>query len=122
MGCATSSTPGCVHERRSRRRPAARDRGPQHRVSHPQRHGLAAPDRESGSGKSVTAYAVMGILDTAARVTQGSIVFGGLELLTAERKVLDEVRGREVAIIFQNPRTALNPIRPIGLQIADILL
>ncbi len=77
---------------------------------------------ESGSGKSVTAYAVMGILDTAARVTQGSILFGGLELLTAERKVLDEVRGREVAIIFQNPRTALNPIRPIGRQIADILL
>jgi peptide/nickel transport system ATP-binding protein len=77
---------------------------------------------ESGSGKSVTAYAVMGILDAAARVTQGSIVFGGLELLVAERKVLDEVRGREVAIIFQNPRTALNPIRPIGLQIADILL
>src|SRR6267378_2355685 len=77
---------------------------------------------ESGSGKSVTAYAVMGILDTAARVTQGSIVFGGLELLTVERKVLDEVRGREVAIIFQNPRTALNPIRPIGRQIADILL
>ena len=77
---------------------------------------------ESGSGKSVTAYAVMGILDAAARVTQGSIVFGGLELLTAERKVLDEVRGREVAIIFQNPRTALNPIRPIGRQIADILL
>src|SRR5216684_570456 len=77
---------------------------------------------ESGSGKSVTAHAVMGILDTAARVTQGSILFGGLELLTAERKVLDEVRGREVAIIFQNPRTALNPIRPIGLQIADILL
>ena len=77
---------------------------------------------ESGSGKSVTAYAVMGILDAAARVTQGSIVFGGLELLTAGRKVLDEVRGREVAIIFQNPRTALNPIRPIGRQIADILL
>ncbi len=77
---------------------------------------------ESGSGKSVTAYAVMGILDTAARVTQGSILFGGLELLTAAPKVLDEVRGREVAIIFQNPRTALNPIRPIGQQIADILL
>jgi peptide/nickel transport system ATP-binding protein len=64
----------------------------------------------------------MGILDTAARVTAGSIAFGGLELLTAEPRVLDEVRGREVAIIFQNPRTALNPIRPIGRQIADILL
>ena len=76
---------------------------------------------ESGSGKSVTAYAVMGILDAAARVTQGSIVFGGLDLLAAERKVLDEVRGREVAIIFQNPRTALNPIRRICVSIASSL-
>ena len=77
---------------------------------------------ESGSGKSVTAYAIMGILDAAARVTAGQIVFGGLDMLAAEPSVLDEVRGREVAIIFQNPRTALNPIRPVGLQIADILL
>jgi peptide/nickel transport system ATP-binding protein len=77
---------------------------------------------ESGSGKSVTAYAILGILDAAARVTAGRIVFGGLDMLAAEPAVLDEVRGREVAIIFQNPRAALNPIRPIGLQIADILL
>jgi peptide/nickel transport system ATP-binding protein len=77
---------------------------------------------ESGSGKSVTAYAILGILDEAARVTGGRIVFGGLDLLAAEPKVLDEVRGREVAIIFQNPRAALNPIRPVGRQIADILL
>jgi peptide/nickel transport system ATP-binding protein len=77
---------------------------------------------ESGSGKSVTAYAILGILDAAARVTAGKIVFGGLDMLAAEPRVLDEVRGREVAIIFQNPRTALNPIRPVGTQIADILL
>jgi peptide/nickel transport system ATP-binding protein len=77
---------------------------------------------ESGSGKSVTAYAIMGILDDAARVTEGSIVFGGLDLIAASPKILDEVRGREVAIIFQNPRAALNPIRSIGRQIADILL
>jgi len=77
---------------------------------------------ESGSGKSVTAYAIMGILDEAARITTGSIVFGGLDMLAASPKALDEVRGREVAIIFQNPRAALNPIRPIGRQIADILL
>jgi peptide/nickel transport system ATP-binding protein len=64
----------------------------------------------------------MGINDPAARVTAGSIVFGGLDMLAAAPKVLDEVRGREVAIIFQNPRAALNPIRPIGRQIADILL
>ena len=77
---------------------------------------------ESGSGKSVTAYAIMGILDAAARVTSGRIMFGGLELLGAGEKALAEIRGRELAIIFQNPRTALNPIRPIGRQIADILL
>jgi peptide/nickel transport system ATP-binding protein len=77
---------------------------------------------ESGSGKSVTAYAVMGILDAAARITSGRIAFGGLELLTTSDKAMAEIRGRELAIIFQNPRTALNPIRPVGKQIADILL
>ena len=76
---------------------------------------------ESGSGKSVTAYAIMGILDAAARVTSGKIVFGGLDLLRADASELAEIRGRELAIIFQNPRTALNPIRPVGRQIADIL-
>jgi peptide/nickel transport system ATP-binding protein len=77
---------------------------------------------ESGSGKSVTAYAIMGILDAAARVTSGHIVFGGLELLQAGERAIAEIRGRELAIIFQNPRTALNPIRPVGKQIADVLL
>jgi peptide/nickel transport system ATP-binding protein len=77
---------------------------------------------ESGSGKSVTAYAIMGILDAAARITSGRIVFGGVELLRAGERAIAEFRGRELAIIFQNPRTALNPIRPIGKQIADILL
>jgi peptide/nickel transport system ATP-binding protein len=77
---------------------------------------------ESGSGKSVTAYAIMGILDAAARITSGRIVFGGLDLLQAGEKAMAEIRGRELAIIFQNPRTALNPIRPVGRQIADILI
>ncbi len=77
---------------------------------------------ESGSGKSVTAYAIMGILDAAARITAGRIEFGGLDLLSAGEKAMGEIRGRELAIIFQSPRTALNPIRPVGKQIADILL
>jgi peptide/nickel transport system ATP-binding protein len=77
---------------------------------------------ESGSGKSVTAYAIMGILDPAARITSGRIVFGGLDLLQAGEKAMAEIRGRELAIIFQSPRTALNPIRPVGRQIADILI
>ncbi len=77
---------------------------------------------ESGSGKSVTAYAVMGILDPAGRVTAGRAMFGDLDLLSAKPKELAEVRGRKIAMIFQNPRTALNPIRPVGRQIADVLI
>jgi peptide/nickel transport system ATP-binding protein len=77
---------------------------------------------ESGSGKSVTAYAVMGILDPAGRVTSGRAILGGLDLIAATPDQLADVRGREIAMIFQNPRTALNPIRPVGRQIADVLL
>ena len=77
---------------------------------------------ESGSGKSVTAFALLGISDPAAKVTKGRAVFGGLDLLSQPEKVLRELRGRELSMIFQNPRAALNPIRPIGKQIADILL
>jgi peptide/nickel transport system ATP-binding protein len=77
---------------------------------------------ESGSGKSVTAYAVMGILDPAGRVTAGRAMLGGLDLLAATPRQLAAVRGRRIAMIFQNPRTALNPIRPVGRQIADVLV
>jgi peptide/nickel transport system ATP-binding protein len=77
---------------------------------------------ESGSGKSVLAYAVMGILDPAARITRGQIIFGGLDVVTAAEDALEEQRGRELSMIFQNPRTALNPIRTVGKQIGDVLL
>ncbi len=77
---------------------------------------------ESGSGKSVTAFTVMGILDAAGRVTRGSATFGGLDLLQAPEAALRDIRGREMSMIFQNPRVALNPIRRVGDQIADVLL
>ena len=76
---------------------------------------------ESGSGKSVLSYAMLGISDPAARVTGGTAVFGGLDLLRASEAELADIRGREVSMIFQNPRTALNPIRKIGKQIEDVL-
>jgi peptide/nickel transport system ATP-binding protein len=76
---------------------------------------------ESGSGKSVTAFAVLGLLPPAARVTSGRAVFGGLDLLSASPRQLGEYRGRELSMIFQNPRTALNPIRSVGRQIEDVL-
>jgi peptide/nickel transport system ATP-binding protein len=76
---------------------------------------------ESGSGKSVLSYALLGISDRAARVTGGSAMFGGLDLLKADERTLADLRGREIGMIFQSPRTALNPIRPVGRQIEDVL-
>jgi peptide/nickel transport system ATP-binding protein len=76
---------------------------------------------ESGSGKSVLSFAVMGISDAAAEVTSGSITFAGQDLLTAGAKRLNQLRGAEMAMIFQNPRVALNPIRAVGRQIEDVL-
>ena len=76
---------------------------------------------ESGSGKSVSAYAIMGILDAAGKVTKGSISLAGLDVLNASARTMREVRGREASMIFQSPRTALNPIRKTGKQLADVL-
>lgn len=76
---------------------------------------------ESGSGKSVLSYAVLGLSDAAARITKGSAHFDGLDLLTANEDDLAHIRGREVSMIFQNPKVALNPIRKIGHQLEDVL-
>jgi peptide/nickel transport system ATP-binding protein len=76
---------------------------------------------ESGSGKSVLSFAMLGISDAAAKVTSGTALFGGLDLLKARESELAEIRGREISMIFQNPRTALNPIRRVGVQIEDVL-
>ena len=76
---------------------------------------------ESGSGKSVLSFGILHILDAAARVTSGSISFAGMDMLGASERSLEEVRGREISMIFQNPRTALNPIRRVGRQIEDVL-
>jgi len=76
---------------------------------------------ESGSGKSVLSYALLGISDAAATVTSGRAMFGALDLLEVGERTLADLRGREIGMIFQSPRTALNPIRPVGLQIEDVL-
>jgi len=77
---------------------------------------------ESGSGKSVTSYAVVRILDRAGSVAEGSITFSGIDLVTADETQMRDLRGREISMIFQNPRAALNPIRKVGKQIEDVLL
>lgn len=76
---------------------------------------------ESGSGKSVTAFALLGLLDAAGRVTAGRAVLEGVDLASATPRAMEGIRGRRAAMVFQNPRAALNPIRPIGAQIADVL-
>src|SRR5215475_1257348 len=76
---------------------------------------------ESGSGKSVTSYAVMRILDRAGRIAEGSVMFTGIDVNGASESDMRSLRGREMSMIFQNPRAALNPIRKVGRQIEDVL-
>ncbi|MBR0869910.1 ABC transporter ATP-binding protein [Bradyrhizobium tropiciagri] len=76
---------------------------------------------ESGSGKSVTSYAVMRILDRAGKIAEGSVMFSGIDVKSATESQMRDLRGREVSMIFQNPRAALNPIRKVGDQIEDVL-
>ena len=76
---------------------------------------------ESGSGKSVTSYAVMKILDRAGKIAEGSVMFSGIDVKTATEDQMRDLRGREMSMIFQNPRAALNPIRKVGDQIEDVL-
>jgi peptide/nickel transport system ATP-binding protein len=76
---------------------------------------------ESGSGKSVTSYAVMRILDRAGRIAEGAVHFTGLDVRAASEDEMRSLRGREMSMIFQNPRAALNPIRKVGHQIEDVL-
>ncbi|MCO6187531.1 ABC transporter ATP-binding protein [Rhizobium sp. L1K21] len=77
---------------------------------------------ESGSGKSVTSYALMRILDAGGRIKAGEAIYGGVDLKRASETAMRDIRGREISMIFQNPRAALNPIRKVGHQIEDVLI
>ena len=81
---------------------------------------LLAVVGESGCGKSVTAMAVTGLLPGSATVT-GSVLLGGEELVGADKTTLRRVRGREIAYIFQEPMTSLNPVFTVGRQISEVL-
>ena len=77
---------------------------------------------ESGSGKSVTSYAVMRILDRAGRIAEARCISPASTSRAASESAMRDLRGREMSMIFQNPRAALNPIRKVGHQIEDVLL
>ena len=77
---------------------------------------------ESGSGKSVTAYSILQILGGNAKILGGSIRFRGQELLGAPEKVMKDIRGNRISIIFQDPMTSLNPTHTIGAQLMEAIL
>ncbi|RRH72393.1 ABC transporter ATP-binding protein [Falsigemmobacter faecalis] len=76
---------------------------------------------ESGSGKSVSAYALTRLLPKTADVQAGTMRVAGLDYLSAPKADIEALRGKTISMIFQNARAALNPIRRIGDQIADVL-
>lgn len=77
---------------------------------------------ESGCGKSITGFSIMGMLPHGARVTNGSIKLDGKELTTLSPKEWLQVRGQEIALVMQDPFTCLNPMAKIGDQIVEVLV
>jgi peptide/nickel transport system ATP-binding protein len=76
---------------------------------------------ESGSGKSMTALSLMRLLPEAGRIAGGSVRLGGRDLLALPEAAMRAVRGRRLAMIFQEPSTALNPVLTVGRQIAEVI-
>src|SRR5215472_16511341 len=76
---------------------------------------------ESGSGKSAIAHSIMGLIEPPGRVVHGRILFDGVDLLRQNQSWLRRIRGARIAMIFQDPTATLNPVLPIGRQIAEVL-
>ena len=76
---------------------------------------------ESGCGKSVTALSIMGLLTENARIVSGEVRFAGRDLTRLGNRELEDIRGRQIAMIFQDPMTSLNPTLTIGLQITETM-
>jgi oligopeptide/dipeptide ABC transporter ATP-binding protein len=77
---------------------------------------------ESGSGKSVTALSVMRLVDEPGHIAEESrIVFEGQDLQQLDERAMEQIRGNEISMIFQEPMTSLNPVHPVGEQIAETL-
>lgn len=77
---------------------------------------------ESGCGKSVTSLSIMGLLPRTAQITRGEILYKGENLVGYSKDQMRKVRGKEIAMIFQEPMTSLNPVYTIGAQIMELVL
>ena len=76
---------------------------------------------ESGSGKSVTSLAIMGLLPRRGATAEGSVRYGGQNLLQLSSSKMSALRGRDIAMVFQDPMSSLNPVVPIGVQIGEVV-
>ncbi len=76
---------------------------------------------ESGSGKSVTAQALLGLTELPGKITSGDVRWKGQSLVNDAEATLARVRGNEIAMVFQDPMTSLNPVFSIGMQITEVL-
>lgn len=76
---------------------------------------------ESGSGKSVTAYSALQLVGKPGKVVGGKAIFDGVDLLSLSETEMQQVRGRQISMIFQDPRSCLNPLRTAGSQLMDVL-
>jgi len=76
---------------------------------------------ESGCGKSVTARALLGLVDAPGRITDGTIRLDGDDVLNMDARTLRSVRGRRISMVFQDPMTSLNPVFTIGQQLVDVM-
>ena len=76
---------------------------------------------ESGCGKSVTSLAIMGLLPARGNTVEGVVEYEGTDLLKLNRQDMRDRRGRDVAMIFQDPLSSLNPVVPVGIQVAEVL-
>ncbi|MEY8841575.1 ATP-binding cassette domain-containing protein, partial [Cribrihabitans sp. XS_ASV171] len=106
-------------------------------VEIPTRHGVLRPvDRvsydlapgeilgvvgESGAGKSMTGNAVIGLLDRPAHIAGGEILLNGKRIDNLSRREMRKIRGKEIGMVFQDPLTSLNPLIPIGDQLAETI-
>jgi len=77
---------------------------------------------ESGSGKSVTALSIMGLIDDPGKIIHGEIHYKGENLLKKSEKAMRQIRGNEISMIYQDPMTTLNPMNKVGEQIAEALI
>ena len=77
---------------------------------------------ESGCGKSVLCKSILHLLPHSGHISSGKVLFNGRDLVPLSEKAMDQIRGREISMIFQDPMTSLNPTLSIGRQIAEALI